>query len=64
MKLTEEQKEQIVKAVESLSTLSVWDTCSQSVFEFQENDVNWQLQVSIVQDPDDFLERTSASISF
>jgi hypothetical protein len=57
MKLTEEQKEQIVKAVESLSPLPVWDTCSQSVFEFQENDVNWQLQVSIVQDPDDFLER-------
>jgi hypothetical protein len=55
MKLTEDQKVQIIKAVESLDANASWRSSSQVGFEFEEDSVTWQLQVKITQNPDDFL---------
>jgi hypothetical protein len=60
MKLTEAQKEDIAKVVESLEVHPVYDSCASAVFDFEEKGVTWQLQVKIVQDPDDFMEKKSA----
>jgi hypothetical protein len=61
MKLTELQKKQIIEAVECLEIHPVYDSCERSVFELELDGGNWQLQVKITQDPDDFMERNDES---